>query len=119
MTPYIAFSKSHDQLTCMCGDMTRHHDQIANYGVDSPTLDIPFLTGCPTSDGTLSNHSEDVVGNTGKNTLNIQKYRLLVEWLALSFTDSGNIIKFMQDDLLIIVYPSIAEEAWGLIESLQ
>ena len=63
MTPYIAFSKSHDQLTCMCGDMTRHHDQIANYGVDSPTLDIPFLTGCPTSDGTLSNHSEDVVGN--------------------------------------------------------
>ena len=90
MTPYIAFSKSHDQLTCMCGDMTRHHDQIANYGVDSPTLDIPFLTGCPTSDGTLSNHSEDVVGNTCKNTLNIQKYRLLVEWLALSFTDSGN-----------------------------
>ena len=27
---------------------------------------------------------------TCKNTLNIQKYRLLVDWIALSFTDSGN-----------------------------
>ena len=63
MTPYIAFSKSHDQLTCMCGDMTRHHDQIADYRVESSTLDLPLLTGCPTSDCTLPTHSEAVVGN--------------------------------------------------------
>ena len=63
MTPYIAFSKSENQFTCMCSDMTRHHDQIADYGVESPALDIPFLTGCPTSDCALPNHSEDVVGN--------------------------------------------------------
>ncbi|MDD6035546.1 MAG: hypothetical protein PUC30_05055 [Lachnospiraceae bacterium] len=33
-------------------------------------------------------------------------------------TNENNKIKFMQDDLLIIVYPSNAEEAWKLIESL-
>ena len=30
-----------------------------------------------------------------------------------------NKVKFMQDDLLIIVYPDDAAEAWALIESLQ
>ena len=63
MSPYVAFSKSHDDLTCMCSDMAGHHDQIADYGVESPALDLPFLTGCPTSDCALPNHSEDVVGN--------------------------------------------------------
>ena len=63
MTPYIAFSKSENQLTCMCSDMTRHHDQIADYGVESPALDLPFLTGCPTSDCAPTTPSEDVVGN--------------------------------------------------------
>lgn len=45
MTPYIAFPESHYQLTCMCCDMACHHDQIADYSVESPAVDIPFLTG--------------------------------------------------------------------------
>ena len=63
MTPYIAFSESYNQLACMCCDMARHHDQIADYSVESPALDISFLTGCPASNCALANHSKDVVGD--------------------------------------------------------
>ena len=63
MTPYIAFSKSQHQLTCMCRDMARHHDQVTDYGMESPTPDISLLTGCPASDCALPYHPEDVVGN--------------------------------------------------------
>ena len=66
MTPYIAFSKSENQLTCMCSDMTRHHDQIADYGTEAAAFDIPFLTGSAPSDRFLSNHPEDIVGNHGE-----------------------------------------------------
>ena len=37
MTPYIAFSKSENQLTCMCSDMTRHHDQITDGETEAHT----------------------------------------------------------------------------------
>ena len=66
MSPYVAFSKSHDDLTCMCSDMAGHHDQIADYGTESAAFDIPFLTGSASSDRFLSNHPEDIVGNHGE-----------------------------------------------------
>ena len=65
MPPDIAFSQSHDELSCMCCDMTGHHDQIADYRVNPTSLHIAFLTRGTTSDGPLSNHSQDVVSNDG------------------------------------------------------
>ncbi|MDD6034769.1 MAG: hypothetical protein PUC30_01015 [Lachnospiraceae bacterium] len=46
-------------------------------------------------------------------------HSLTKEQVINILTREDNKIKFRQDDLLIIVYPSNAEEAWELIESLQ
>lgn len=43
---------------------------------------------------------------------------LTEEQIAHALAKDDNRIKFMQNDLLIIVYPDDATEAWKLIESL-
>ena len=65
MSPDITFPQSHDELSCMCCNMTGHHNQIADHCMNPTSLHITFLTWGTTSDCSLSDHSQDVVSNDG------------------------------------------------------